>query len=84
VTVNPLIDAYAADPRRWQYSPPWGCTYWALPRVHYYRGGDEYCNDTLLIQLPLLGHVVFWKPWGTLRTTPCDECVADGWVNGDD
>lgn len=64
--------------RRWQYSPPWGCTRWWLPAVRYYRGGDEYCNNTLLIRLPLLGHVIFWKPWGRLRTTPCDECVAEG------
>lgn len=64
--------------RRWSWTPPWGCTAWWLPSVRYYRGGDEYCNNTLLIQLPLLGHVVFWKPWGQLRTTPCDECVAEG------
>lgn len=64
--------------RRWNYTPPWGCTRWALPRVRYFRGGDEYCNSTLLVQLPFLGHVVFWKPWGQLRTAPCDECVADG------
>jgi len=62
--------------RRWQYAPPWGCTRWWLPAVHYYRGGDEYCNNTLLVQLPLLGHVVLWKPWGRLRTTICDECMA--------
>lgn len=63
--------------RRWQWTPPWGCTNWALPRVRYCRGGDENCNNTLLIQLPLLGHVVLWKPWGKLRTTPCDECMAE-------
>lgn len=68
---------------RWQYTPPWGCTYWALPRVKYFRGGDEYCNNTLLIQLPLLGHVTFWKPFGKLRTTPCDECIAEGRVGAD-
>lgn len=61
---------------RWQYVPPWGCTRWALPRIAFYRGGDEFCNDTLLVQVPLLGHVVFWKPWGPLRTRPCDECLA--------
>lgn len=69
--------------RRWNWTPPWGCTRWWLPAVHHYRGGDECCNDTLLIQLPLLGHVVFWKPWGQLRTAPCDECVAEGRVNDD-
>jgi hypothetical protein len=61
---------------RVQYTPPWGCAGWWLPSVHYYRGGDEYCNNTLLIQLPLLGHAVFWKPWGRLRTTQCEECQA--------
>jgi hypothetical protein len=68
---------------RWRYTPPWGCTRWALPCVKLFRGGDEYCNDTLLLQLPFLGHMIFWKPWGTLRTTPCDECVADGWASND-
>lgn len=63
--------------RRWQYSPLWGCTQWWLPSVRFYRGGDEYCNNTLLVQVPLLGHVIFWKPWGELRTGRCAECVAD-------
>lgn len=69
---------------RWQYTPPWGCTCWALPAVRYYRGGDEHCNNTLLIQLPLLGHVVFWKPWGRLRTSSCDKCLTEGRVAADD
>lgn len=62
---------------RWQYQPPWGCTLWALPRIQYYRGGDEHCNNTLLIQIPFLGHLIFWKPWGKLRTERCDECKAE-------
>ena len=62
---------------RVQWTPPWGCTRWALPYVKYYRGGDEHCNNTLLIQLPLLGHVVLWKPWGRLGTTPYDECAPE-------
>jgi hypothetical protein len=70
--------------RRWQYTPPWGCTRWALPRVQLFRGGDEFCNDTLLVQLPLLGHLIFWKPFGALRTSPCDECVAEGRLVADD
>lgn len=70
--------------RRWTYTPPWGSTRWALPAVRYFRGGDEYCNDTLLIQVPFLGHVTFWKPWGELRTTRCDQCVADGFGDDDD
>lgn len=36
--------------RRWSYAPPWGCTRWALPRVRYFRGGDEYYNDTLRLR----------------------------------
>lgn len=68
--------------KRWTYTAPWGCSRWALPRVM--RSADEWCNDTLLIQLPFLGHVVLWKPFGPLRTTRCDQCVADGCGDDDD
>lgn len=70
--------------KRWTYTAPWGCSRWALPVVKYYRGGDEFCNNTLLIQLPFLGHVVLWRPWGKLRTARCEQCVADGFGDDDD
>ena len=53
----------------WWY--PWGLTRWWLPGIS--RGGDEWCNDSLVFVVPPLGALVlFWRP-GRLRTMPCDE-----------
>jgi hypothetical protein len=50
--------------RWWQYSPPWACTNW-----WWFRWG-KYCDSrrgSLLVQLPLLGHVV------RFRNRACDH-----------
>jgi len=57
---------------RWQYWAPWNVTNPWLPRM--FRGGDEYCNPSVVIVLPLLGAFVWFYKRGPLRTEPCDEC----------
>ena len=55
--------------RRWQWWYPWGVTRPWLPRA--FRGGDEWCNDSVALVLPPLGGIcVFWRP-GPLRAMPC-------------
>lgn len=50
---------------------PWSVTRPWLPRV--FRGGDEWCNDSLGFVLPPAGAlIVFWRP-GRLRTMPCPD-----------
>jgi hypothetical protein len=39
------------------------------------QGGDEWCNDSIVLTVPLAGMlVIFWRP-GPLRVVPC----ADEW-----
>lgn len=57
--------------RRWQYWYPWGVTRPWKPRA--FRGGNEWCDDSLALILPFLGGLcVFWRP-GPMRTLPCPE-----------
>ena len=57
--------------RRFFWWYPWGLTRWWLPGIS--RGGDEWCNDSLVVVVPPLGALVlFWRP-GKLRTVPCPE-----------
>ena len=57
--------------RRFFWWYPWGLTRWWLPGIS--RGGDEWCNDSLVFVVPPLGALVlFWRP-GKLRTVPCPE-----------
>lgn len=70
---------------RWWWSPPWKVTRPWLPRVQVFpTGGDEYCNPTVLVVLPLLGDVVVRYRRGPIRTQACDECVAENgpWCAG--
>jgi hypothetical protein len=61
---------------RWQYWAPWGVTRPWLP--HVFRGGDEWCNDSICLVIPLLGClVIFWRP-GKQRTVPCAVEWAEG------
>lgn len=62
--------------KRWWYHPPWGVTRWALPQVRIYWHGDEFCNDTIWIQLPFAGAVVVRFRPGPLRTEACAELQA--------
>lgn len=60
---------------RYQIWFPWSITDWWQPRI--YRGGDEWCNDSVVFIVPPLGGlVIFWRP-GSLRRMPCDECWAE-------
>lgn len=57
--------------RRFQIHYPWG-----VSPSHWFRkperGGDEWCNDSVIIYLGFLGAVViFWR--AKLRTMPCRE-----------
>ena len=55
--------------RRLQWWYPWGITEWWRPQI--FKGGDEWCNDSVCVVLPPLGClVVFWRS-GSLRTLPC-------------
>ena len=55
---------------RWHFWYPWTCTDWWKLRLPS-RGGDEWCNDSVVLPLWFLGNVViFWRP-GRLRTMPC-------------
>jgi hypothetical protein len=50
---------------------PWGVTSWWKPRI--FRGGDEWCNDSVVFVVPPFGAlVIFWRP-GRRRTMPCPE-----------
>jgi hypothetical protein len=50
----------------WRVSRPWWFKLW--------RGGDEWCNDSVALAMPLLGAlIVFWRP-GPKRAMPCGEC----------
>jgi hypothetical protein len=61
--------------RRFQLHYPWGLTRWGLHQPLIDHGGDEWCNDSIMLKAPLLGMlVIFWRP-GSLRTVPC----ADEW-----
>lgn len=46
---------------------------------HVYRGGDEYCNDTVNLHLwPLFGVGLWWR--GRQRTATdglCDACLTE-------
>jgi hypothetical protein len=59
--------------RRFQIHYPWGLTRWGCFWPLIGRGGDEWCNDSLTLTMPLLGMlVIFWRP-GRLRTVPCPD-----------
>ena len=62
---------------RWWWNPPWKVTRPWLPRAGFYPHGDEHCNDTLLIVLPMLGDVVIRYRRGPIRTKPCDTRILD-------
>lgn len=55
------------DAPRWWYWPPWRLTnpVWPL----WWRGGDEWGRQTLVIQPPLLGAFIFPV------TDPCAGCA---------
>lgn len=56
---------------RLQWWFPWAVTDWWQPR--FFRGGDEWCNDSAAVVIPPFGCLVlFWRP-GRLRTLPCAE-----------
>ena len=62
-------------PERWWYGAPWTWSHPWKPSLKVYRnGGDEYCNPTVQLILPLLGGVtVRYKP-GPIRTEACAKC----------
>lgn len=56
---------------RWQVWYPWSCTRWWAPRLPS-RGGDEWCNDSVILPFWFLGSlVVFWRL--KRRSMPCPE-----------
>lgn len=70
--MGPLVKTFRRDGiyrHRFMWWFPWGVTNWWLPRVS--RGGDEWCNDSLVFTTPPLGaFVIFWR-LGRRRTMPC-------------
>ncbi len=58
---------------RFQYWPPWGCTFWYRPS--FFRGSDEFCNASIGIGLALLGTFIFFKPWGKRRNHDDGMCI---------
>lgn len=84
------IHVYGADllpdiyRKRWQYWWPWNVTRPWFPRIE--RGGDEWCNPSLVINLPFfLGVIVIFYVPGPMRTSAdgrCKRCEIDelnGW-----
>lgn len=66
-------------PARWWYhhpTPQWGLRDWLVPLVRYYKCGDEFCNDTLFVRIPLVGHVVIRLNRNIRINNRCDGCVA--------
>ena len=63
--------------KRWWWSPPWKVTRPWLPRVALYPHGDEWCNGTFAVVLPLLGDVIVRYRRGPLREKPCDACILE-------
>lgn len=64
-------------PQRWWYAAPWKTTRPYLPKVKFYLCGDEYCNDTLYLVVPLLGSFVFRINRNIRLSGRCDECVEE-------
>lgn len=65
---------------RWWYHHPsrkWDWQDWLLPYIKYYKCGDEFCNDTLFIRIPLLGHIVIRMNKRIRINDRCPECVAE-------
>ena len=63
---------------RWWYHPPKQRSRPLSFVFDVYRnGGDEYCNPTVYIGLPLLGAWVIRYKWGPIRTEACTECQRE-------
>lgn len=66
-------------PARWWYHRPrrgWDVRDWLVPCIKYFKNGDEFCNDTLFIRIPLVGHFVIRLNRYIRINNRCDECVA--------
>lgn len=62
---------------RWWYLPPTSETVFCFPKARIYRCGDEFCNDTLFLQMPFLGELTI-RINSTIRVDgKCEECVAE-------
>jgi hypothetical protein len=70
---------FPPKPKRWWYDIPrrgWEPKDWLIPYIHFYRCGDEFCNDTLFIRIPLLGHITIRMNRHIRINNKCDECVT--------
>lgn len=71
-------------PNRWWYGAPWKNTHPFRPMARIYRCGDEYCNDTLYLQFPLLGCITIRTGKNIRLSGRCEACVAEfgPWCEG--
>lgn len=72
-------------PERWWYTAPWKRSRPFRFVIRVFRdGGDEFCNPTIWIGLPLLGAITIRYRRGPIRTYACDTCQrTDGpWCEG--
>lgn len=65
---------------RWWFTPvgpAWGLRDKAVPKVRIFPGGDEHCNDTLMIRIPFLGDLVIRFRRRIRLQGVCDRCVEE-------
>lgn len=69
------------DLSRWWYHRPhrrWDVQDWLFPKIAFYECGDEFCNNTVFIRIPVIGHVVIRTGQRPFRiNTKCDKCIAE-------
>jgi hypothetical protein len=70
----------SGDLSRWWYDRPrrgWRAGDWLLPCLRFYECGDEFCNDTLFLRIPLVGHLYIRTGRRPFRVNAiCEECVV--------
>lgn len=66
--------------KRWWYEHPkrnWELRDWLVPYFKFFECGDQFCNDTLFIRIPLLGDITIRTGKRPFRiNNKCEECVA--------
>ena len=74
--------------KRWWYEHPkrnWDLRDWLVPYFKFFKCGDQFCNDTLFIRIPLLGDITIRTGKRPFRiNNKCEQCIAEygPWCQG--